>query len=163
MTKFCIIALKTGSDGNSIRNFRRTSDEQTTVDIDYLKNLKNKIYCFNNHYSFSGKDDFSEIKYDEKDLELYSLTLSDGKTKILVNISAIVGGNGSGKSALIELLYWINYNLACQLELLEDDEEIKYKPNTLNLELLYSTDKGYRLLRVEEKESEFYLILNFLY
>jgi hypothetical protein len=120
-----------------------------------LKNLeKNKIYCFNNHYLFP-KDDFSEIEYDnEKDIELYSLSLSDNKTKIPVNICAIVGENGSGKSALIELLYWISYNLASQMGLLEDKDENKYKPNTLDLELLFSTDNGYILLKTEENESK---------
>jgi predicted ATP-binding protein involved in virulence len=120
-----------------------------------LKNLeKNKIYCFNNHYLFP-KDDFSEIEYDnEKDIELYSLSLSDGKTKIPVNICAIVGENGSGKSALIELLYWINYNLASQMGLLEDNDGEKYRPNSLDLELLFSTDNGYILLKTKENESK---------
>jgi hypothetical protein len=158
MTKFCIIAIKIGSDGNSLRNFRKTGDEQVTVDINYLKNLKEekKIYCFNNHYSFP-QDDFSKIEYNrEKDVELYSLSLSDSKTKIPVNICAIVGENGSGKSALIELLYWISYNLSCQLNLLVDDDGVEYEPNTLDLELLYSTDKEYVLLKVGEQQSELY-------
>ena len=152
MKRFQIIAIKTGKDNISSGNFRSSSNE--SVEIDYLKNLeKNKIYSFNEHYSFPNRD-FSVIGYNSNnDLDLYSLNLSDGR-KIPVNICAVVGENGSGKSALIELLYWVNYNIACQMNLLIDDGGKQYEPNTLDLELLYSTNDEYVLLKVSRKSSD---------
>ncbi|MDV3864766.1 hypothetical protein [Elizabethkingia anophelis] len=79
----------------------------------FLKNLiPNQIYKFYNDYKFYIKEDetLSAIKGDITKIkhkrcvpqELYYQGNDDYKSKI--NISAIVGKNGSGKSALIELL-----------------------------------------------------------
>ena len=58
---------------------------------------------------------------------------------IPVNISAVVGENGSGKSTISELIYWINYNLGCQFNLLEDKNGEEYKKfEQLDLQLFYS-------------------------
>ncbi|PRB04084.1 hypothetical protein CQ046_07600 [Chryseobacterium sp. MYb7] len=79
----------------------------------YLKNLKtNQLYKFYNDYIFYDinnqeiidlENDVSKIAYLENIPEdLFSQGADDAKTNI--NVSAIVGKNGSGKSALIELL-----------------------------------------------------------
>ena len=78
-----------------------------------MKNLKiNQIYKFYNDYDFYiGKDkliellsgEVSEIIFDKKVPEdLYFQVDNDYKSK--VTVSAIVGKNGSGKSAIVELL-----------------------------------------------------------
>jgi hypothetical protein len=79
----------------------------------FLKNLiPNQIYKFYNDYEFyieenkvinAIKEDITKIKYNSSVPEdLYYQGDDEYKTKI--NISAIVGKNGSGKSALVELL-----------------------------------------------------------
>lgn len=144
---FKIIAIKTGkSDGISQFNFL---DSKEYIEVNYLKNLRTEtIYCFNSHYSLSKNDDnnFTEIKYDrQNDIELYALNLKN--RTIPVNITAIAGKNGCGKSTLIELLYWIKYNIGCKLGLLKG-----YLPYPkLDLELLYRRDKDeYRILKFSE-------------
>lgn len=154
MDRFQLIAVKTGPDGNSLRNFLRTSTKG--IEINYLKNLRsNTIYQFNYNYTFHdnnlGKFDY----HPDKEVDLYTLELANGR-KIPMNISAIVGENGSGKSALIELLYWINYNLGCNLDLLYLDGTQPYIPNTLNIELLYAMGNDYFLLRTIEDISELF-------
>lgn len=153
MKNFQIIAIKTGSNGSSVDSFLKDCKE--TAKINYLKNLDiNKVYIFNKCYKFR-KGDFSEIEYEEeKDIDLYSIKLSKERT-IPVNICAVVGGNGSGKSALLELLYWINYNIACQLKLLKTQEGSLYLPNTLDLELLYSIDNEYICIKIKEESSKY--------
>lgn len=153
MKNFQIIAIKTGFNGGSVDSFLKDCKE--TAKINYLKNLDtDKVYSFNKCYTFLNND-FSEIKYEEEnDIDLYSIKLSKKRT-IPVNICAVVGGNGSGKSALLELLYWINYNIACQLELLENEQGELYQPNTLNLELLYSIESQYVCIKVGRDNSEY--------
>ncbi|WP_288446091.1 hypothetical protein [uncultured Chryseobacterium sp.] len=72
----------------------------------FLKNLTpNELYKFYNDYKFVEDIDgnITSIEYDETvPKDLYYQGEGDLKTKI--NISAIVGKNGSGKSALVELL-----------------------------------------------------------
>jgi predicted ATP-binding protein involved in virulence len=147
-----IIAIKTGENNNSYCKF--LEKEQYYNNVDYLKILKpNTVYSFNSNYSFPNKD-FSEINYNyQSDIDLYSLELSD-KRKIPLNISAVVGENGCGKSTLIELLYWMNYNIGCKLELLHnDDEDDQYLPCIgLNLELLYKSNDDYCILKFFESQ-----------
>lgn len=69
----------------------------------FLKNLKGgEFYTLHNAYNFSNYEDLinEEIEYiKDNDIDLYSTV----DTK--VNISAIAGKNGSGKSSIAELLY----------------------------------------------------------
>lgn len=70
---------------------------------------------------------------------------------IPVNISAVVGENGSGKSTISELIYWINYNLGCQFNLLEDKNGEEYKKfEQLDLQLFYSFgENNFSILKFE--------------
>lgn len=72
----------------------------------FLKNLTpNELYKFYSDYNFieDKNGDVTSIEYDETvPKELYFQRDGDLKTKI--NISALVGKNGSGKSALVEML-----------------------------------------------------------
>jgi len=86
----------------------------------YLKNLQqNYLYCFTSDYTFTGNNDkdgtYENIKViDNKQTypsDLYDLRMAN-RRKLSVNISAVLGKNGSGKSSLLELLYLQIYCLA---------------------------------------------------
>ncbi|MCH4830954.1 AAA family ATPase [Flavobacterium columnare] len=78
----------------------------------FLKNLEeNRIYQFYNDYTFHdengvikdfGKDNYKEVEKIEYK-ETVPADLYD-QDNLKINVSAIVGKNGSGKSALVELL-----------------------------------------------------------
>ena len=134
----------------------------------FRKNLEeNRIYQFYNDYEFyigdkiikstdeiPIKGDVTKIKYIETvPQELFYQ--GDNKTKI--NISAIVGKNGSGKSSLIELLYAFFYQLSISkeiIELFDFSEVVNYnlfdetREKFLNLNL----NKDYKVF---EKETEY--------
>jgi len=144
-----IIAIRTGKN-NETSYFNFLKGKKVDVKVDYLKNLKpNNTYSFNSNYSFNN--DFTEITYEpQNDIDLYSLKLDGRKNPLDINISAIVGENGCGKSTLIELLYWMNYNIGCFLELFEDK---RYQPYPyLDVQLLYCMDKEHRILRFSESK-----------
>ena len=100
-------------------------------DEKYRKNLKEGvIYQFYNDYEFITKDDHVhsevvDIKYKSSIPEnLYNFKIATGKN-IHINISAIVGKNGSGKSSLIELLFLAVYVISTK--------EGKLKPNITSI------------------------------
>ena len=85
---------------------------------DLLKNIeKNKVYNFNNDYVFRETNTNVEISKNTNNsyADLYSQIFEwdQGEfEKLSINISAIVGKNGSGKSSLMELLYITFYKIA---------------------------------------------------
>ena len=93
---FRLLAIKTGANGDSVSNFLKSNT--SSLDIDYLKNLRpNHIYRFYNCFDFP-KNNFDSIKYlKDRDHKIYSIQSKEG-LNIPINISAIVGENGSGKS-----------------------------------------------------------------
>ncbi|MCJ1806937.1 ATP-binding protein [Flavobacterium covae] len=85
----------------------------------FLKNLEeNRIYQFYNDYKFLDENDevikgFGEGNYKEvKKIEYKETVPADlyDQGSLKINVSAIVGKNGSGKSALTELLFASIYN-----------------------------------------------------
>ncbi|MBC5837638.1 AAA family ATPase [Flavobacterium muglaense] len=80
----------------------------------FLKNLnKGEIYQFYNDYKFLNKknkevginDDVSDINFASSvPKDFYNIESADGHN-LNINISAVVGKNGSGKSSLMELFY----------------------------------------------------------
>ncbi|GAA6766801.1 hypothetical protein AAFH68_27450 [Flavobacterium sp. CGRL1] len=99
----------------------------------FLKNLKeNQIYQFYNDYQFQDLknekienfDDYIEvgsINYTQAIPEnLYYQKRNKDDNDLKINVSAIVGKNGSGKSSLIELLYVSFYNLATTQEIIKN-------------------------------------------
>lgn len=105
----------------------------------FLKNLKvNQIYQFYNDYEFqdiNGK----KIEDHSRKIKIEKITLSSTVPNNFhgekINISAIVGKNGSGKSSLIELLYVTFYNLAVTEKIIKNEfliKEIKEFENNLD-------------------------------
>jgi hypothetical protein len=131
-------------------------------DIKFLKNLKEEeIYKFYNDYKFildDKEEDVIKIEYNSSVPEnLYD----QGKVKI--NISAIVGKNGSGKSSLVEfLLYqlfvisnnpkYINPDLFLDNQLDKDlyDSKINEIKNGLIGEFYYLIDNRISSIRIKK-------------
>jgi energy-coupling factor transporter ATP-binding protein EcfA2 len=84
----------------------------------FCKNLTiGKAYQFYNNYNILISKDNSKIKKVNKlengpPLDLYSL-----KNGIELNFSAVVGKNGTGKSTLFELLYYLIYLISTEKEI----------------------------------------------
>src|SRR5690606_18263441 len=81
-------------------------------DSKFLKNLEiGTVYKFFQQYDIRCIDESKLEYYDspnaDDDISIYNL-----KNGINVNVSAVVGLNGSGKSSLIELFYYFIYKIA---------------------------------------------------
>ncbi len=96
-------------------------------DSKFLKVLKEgRIYRFYNDYTFydtSNKE--QDFEGDVAKIELNSKIPNDlyNINDVNLNISAVVGKNGSGKSSLIELLYVANFLLAIELKILKSHDK----------------------------------------
>ncbi len=100
---FAIIAIRTGKNPeDKSKNYFKALKEDT-------------IYPFYDYYDYPNENDFEIIK--EKGQELSGLY--DIGNDTTVNISAIVGANGSGKSSLVELFLWAAYVIGYRLDLLD--------------------------------------------
>ena len=114
-------------------------------DKKYRKNLQpGKIYQFYHDYKFdivneSKEDENVTISHDARSVpeDLYDINRA-GKPDLKINISAIVGKNGSGKSTILELLYAAMYVVGEEIDDLEqfDDDGLK----SAKLELSNATD-----------------------
>lgn len=129
-------------------------------DKQYSKNLQlGEIYSFYNDYEFLSENDekvtgvieTSFIKYTNSVLEdLYNITTANG-TKHNINISAIVGKNGSGKSALTELFFLAIYLLSINRNILYPNlESIPRSNEKLNRKLKIIKDKN---LKIDHEEN----------
>jgi len=118
------------------KNFRLLGVELIADPLDrYRKSLElNKTYHF--YKAFQVHSNSQVTYFPEKDLQLYS------QKGLSINISAVVGQNGSGKSALTELLYLAINNLAfAHLQIKTDLEEAP----ELHMRLYYLSDFLFRL------------------
>lgn len=139
----------------------------------FLKNLKeDKIYQFYKEYTFNIDDNGEVISIEKK--PSVPENLYDVSPDLKVNISALVGKNGSGKSSLLELFYAVCYVIASKKGILynidlikEEIDEEKKKQNVDNdkierlKEKKKEIEKIYEDLKVEvyyEKEDNLYKI-----
>lgn len=106
----------------------KNSDEK------YTKNLiENHYYQLNNTYEINNNKIFKK----EFLKNIYS-------TNNNINICAIVGKNGTGKSTLAEVLFGFIYNLSIKQNVTKEMSENTYI--TLNLELIFKHDAIYRII-----------------
>lgn len=93
----------------------------------FLKNLKeDKIYQFYNGYIFNTDGSGEVISIENK--SSVPENLYDVSSKLKVNVSALVGKNGSGKSSLLELFYATCFVIASKKGILDN-------PNTINKDI----------------------------
>lgn len=112
-----------------------------------LNNLKtNKTYYFEQSFTIEKNG----IKYHkDKDIVLFNQI---EENKILeINVTAIVGKNGSGKSSLIELFYALINNIAANATNLIKDQNLELIPN-LNIELYYLINGEVKLIKCENSK-----------
>ncbi|MET3537657.1 ATP-binding protein [Chryseobacterium limigenitum] len=106
----------------------------------FLKNLSTDcFYKFNNNYDFKIENtDNVIINKNNDDIQnLYdqSIKHKNGETKELsINISAIVGKNGSGKSSLMELLYVTFYKISRETKIIDFEKEEQEKSDRAELQ-----------------------------
>jgi hypothetical protein len=137
MSGFKLLAIKTGKKEKS-----SSTINGKTIILNPLKILKeDTIYSFNSKIIFKTKE-LIDATFLESEISLYDTTI--GKNKLPVNINAIVGKNGSGKSSLIELIYWSNYNIGAALGILINEKTgKKYTPyKIIDLEVLYEINEN---------------------
>lgn len=123
----------------------------------FLKNLKeNQIYQFYNDYEFildEKKKEIIKIKHTQTVPEnLFN------QEKVKINISAIVGKNGSGKSSLVELLICginnIAYAYGFQVNFSGYDNDIKLKPIIdIQFEFFYQFDNKFFKVKLTNDNS----------
>lgn len=112
----------------------------------FLKNLEeNRIYQFYNDYEFQDKEDkkiseFGKDKHIEVNKIEYIETIPTDFFGEKINISAIVGKNGSGKSSLVELIYIAFYNLAIEKKIIPKTEK-HFKISNIHLGIYFVLDK----------------------
>jgi hypothetical protein len=120
-------------------------------DSKFTKNLKiGEVYKFYQKYDIRCVDDDSTIQYFESLIPPSSLNLYELKNGIKINISAVVGLNGSGKSSLIELFYYFIYKLSTTQKAYGKEPIEKY---SYILQNLYLTHKDYFQVLNDENTS----------
>jgi len=128
-------------------------------DSNFTKVLeKNELYYFYSDYEIAINDDGIETITDTKG-NLYPNNLYNikrVKNDVNINICAIVGKNGSGKSSIIELLFRAINNIACNYLSSEGKinktitAELKFVQG-LHVVFYYHTDKFYKVVVKESK------------
>lgn len=115
-------------------------------------------YVFYNEYDFSKYTDQSRIvnQKENKTPDLFSVK-NNFKKEVKINISAIVGENGSGKSSIVELFYVSCYNISVINEVLFDEYEERLLNSKdivpdINVEIFYKIDADIFLLKLIKTE-----------
>ena len=130
----------------------------------FLKNLEeNRIYQFYNEYEFQDEkgnviDTFGKDNYVEVNKIKHTPTVPDNLYGDKINISAIVGKNGSGKSSLVELMYVFFYQLSISKKIIElFDFSSVIDDNLISEKYIdsFKLEKGHQKNRIFENESEY--------
>lgn len=83
----------------------------------YRKSLdEGKVYQFYKNYDIQFSKDENEIIYAKQEQGIVPNNFFDLDNGIKLNISAVVGENGSGKSSLFELFYYLIYQVFISLK-----------------------------------------------
>lgn len=120
----------------------------------FLKNLEiNRFYKFYNDYEFFNGDakiDNYENEIDISDKSIteikYNESIPENFYGNKINISAVVGKNGSGKSSLLELIYIAFYNLSIENGVIKKSNKF-FKISNINFEFYFLLeDKIYQII-----------------
>lgn len=134
-------------------------------DPNFLKNLQeNYVYRFYNEYDYIYNNDMSIVELQKQNQSQTKILYNDIETVSFkqevpysfygdnVNVTAIVGKNGSGKSSLLELLYAFIFNISKKSSILKfEDSKINY--NQVNLEFFYLFNNEYYKINHKYKSS----------
>ena len=121
----------------------------------FLKNLEeDRIYKFYNDYSFLDENN-QEIEGSDKKVSKIECnnTVPEKlyeKSRLNIQISALVGKNGSGKSSLLELLYASCYVIASKKGILPNIDSVNKEIEKIEIPQ-YSTEEGIRQLNYFER------------
>ena len=121
----------------------------------FLKNLEeDRIYKFYNDYSFLDENN-QEIEGSDKKVSKIECnnTVPEKlyeKSRLNIQISALVGKNGSGKSSLLELLYASCYVMASKKGILPNIDSASKEIEKIEIPQ-YSTEEGIKQLKEIEK------------
>lgn len=132
----------------------------------YLKILQeNRIYKFYNDYIFLDKEgneilDFYKYKSVDKIQNRHSISESfflQNDDNIKINVSAIVGKNGSGKSSLVELLITIINNISFiygfQINFSGFDDLIKLiHIDNIKAQIFYENDGSFYCIKLDSSD-----------
>lgn len=123
-------------------------------------------YVFYNEYDFSKYIDQSKIIKQKENTtpDLFSVK-SNFKKEVKINISAIVGENGSGKSSIVELFYVSCYNISVINEVLFDEDEERLLNSKdivpdINVEIFYKIDEDIFLLKLIKAKIKLFKLQN---
>lgn len=133
MSVFKIIALRV-LDGCP-KNFRKCLDNK-------------KTYFFDNCYEDVVDTDFIRKNNGKQDLRLYDIKGYNNRV-VQVEVSAIVGKNGEGKSTLIELMLRILNNFACTMGFRASQDTLRYVKG-IRACLFYGVDNIIYTIRCDE-------------
>lgn len=126
----------------------------------YCNNLQHDtLYKFYQYYEFKPENGIiTEIEKSGSDFDIYDDYIPEDRD-LKINVSAIVGKNGSGKSSLVELLYLCAYLVASANGLLavEKDshmeqrhaKELEEIKAGLKLEVYYKFDDKYNCIVID--------------
>ncbi|UOX33767.1 hypothetical protein LXD69_17250 [Flavobacterium sediminilitoris] len=124
----------------------------------FLKNLEeNRIYQFYNDYEFI-LDEQNENVIEIKHTPTVPDNLYKIKEDLEINISAIVGKNGSGKSSLVELMYAFFYQLSISEKIIDLFDFSSVIDDSLISEKYidsFKLEKEHQKNRIFENESEY--------
>jgi hypothetical protein len=129
-------------------------------DSKYLKNLTpDQLYRFYNGFVFANRkgepaksgQEIKTIKNNSTTIEsLYNVKA--GGQNLSVNISAIAGKNGTGKSSLVELLFAVIYLFSVKNNFLKPNlDSVKQHRKNLRVDI---RDAKLRLLKLNDKEKK---------
>lgn len=131
---------------------------------DYVKVLNiGTPYIFYNQFDFSEYTETNKvIKIKEIcEIDLYSIPKKSTQNAININMSAIVGKNGSGKSTIVELMYITLFNLSVISEVLYNEESRRFlsakdRVDEIRVELFYHLEGHYYLLHLDDDKIKHY-------
>lgn len=118
----------------------------------FLKNLKeDKIYQFYNEYAFEQNANGEVIKVNKDKSSVPENLYQLAGSELKINISALVGKNGSGKSSLLELFYATCFVIASKEGILDNSDKIDKNIEDIKTSDYLNEDE---ISKVEEKISE---------